>query len=486
MAQNLIVVLPELVLALLSVVVLLIDIFSESRSRLRQTAGLAMMAVVLTLAVCIALWGKNLSGYNGIVRLDSMGLLLSMVCLVSAGATILLASDYLRQIGSEKTEFFLLILLSTVGMMVMVKAGELLTLFIGLETLSIPLYVLAGFRRQEPRSQEAALKYFLMGAFASGFLLYGIALTYAATGTTIFSELRHSTSTEAIAGSPILLAGLGLMLVGFAFKLALVPFHMWAPDVYEGSPTPVTAFMSTGVKVAAFGALVRLLGGGLASLQEGWGTALWMLAALSILFGNILALKQNNLKRLLAYSSIAHAGYILVGVVAYHSLPTAFGPWAVSYYLAAYVVMNLGAFGVLILVQSRPGGAEKLEDLRGLSQSHPLVALCMTFFLLSLAGMPPFWGFVAKFYVFGAAIQAGRYYLAIIGVLGSLISIFYYLRIIVEMYMSEPTEPEPKLSSSLAVRVTVGAAALLTLLGGLFSSGLADAARDAIRMLITP
>jgi NADH-quinone oxidoreductase subunit N len=259
---------------------------------------------------------------------------------------------------------------------------------------------------------------------------------------------------------------------------------MWAPDVYEGAPTPVTAFMAAGVKVAAVGALMRVLGSGLLGIQATWGMALYPLAVLSIAVGNIMALNQDNLKRMLAYSSIAHVGYILVGLVAFQRGPVTFGAWAVLFYLASYVCMTLGAFGVLLLVQPRPDGSERVRDLAGLGSSHPLVALCMTIFLLSLAGIPPLWGFIAKFYVFGAALQRGLYGLVLIAILGSLLSVFYYLRVIVEMYMTSGSADPPRLSSSLALRTVVGLAALLTVLGGVFPTWLADVTRKAFASLL--
>jgi NADH-quinone oxidoreductase subunit N len=484
MAQNLLVVLPELTLVVMAAVVLLIDVFSEVRESTSQTANLSLVAVLVSMAVCVVLWGRSLAGFSDTVRLDSYGLFLGLLCLSATGGAILLSADTRRDLGIHHGEYSVLLLLSTVGMLVMVKSTDLIAIFLGLETLSIPLYILAGFRKDDPASTEASLKYFLMGAVASGFLLYGIALTYAALGSTNLDAIPAALAKNGVQNNGLLLAAIALMLVGFGFKLAVVPFHMWAPDVYEGSPTAVTAFMAAGVKVAAIGALMRVLGSGLFTLQKSWGMALWILATFSILFGNILALTQDNMKRLLAYSSIAHVGYILVGVMAFQRGAVAFSSWSVLFYLASYVVVTLGAFGVLLLVRPRPGGAETVSDLVGLDRSHPLVALCMAIFLLSLAGIPPLWGFVAKFYVFGTALQRELYYLVIIAVLGSLISVFYYLRVIVAMYMAPASDVEHPLSESLALRAVVGAAAILTVLGGLFPTWLADHARTAFASLL--
>jgi NADH-quinone oxidoreductase subunit N len=484
MAENLLVVLPELTLVVMAAVVLLVDVFSEVEEPSMQTTGLSVLGLLIAAAVCVFLWGKSLSGFSGTVRLDSFGLMLGVLCLVSAVGAILLSTDSVPALGRQHGEYYVLMMLSTVGMLVMVKSTDLVGIFIGLETLSIPLYVLAGYRKHEELSLEASLKYFLMGAVASAFLLYGIALTYAALGTTKLDVVRLSLATFELKDNGLLLAAMGLMLVGFGFKLATVPFHMWAPDVYEGAPTPVTAFMAAGVKVAAVGALMRVLGWGFVSVQPSWAMALWILAAFSITFGNILALTQDNLKRLLAYSSIAHVGYILVGVIAFQRGAAAFGPWSVLFYLAAYVVTTLGAFGVLLLVRPRPDGAERISDLAGLDKSHPLVALCMTLFLLSLAGMPPLWGFLSKFYVFGAALQRELYALVIIAVLGSLVSVFYYVRVIVEMYMAPGSEAPVPLSPSPAIRAVVGVCAALTVLGGLFPSFVTGLARQAAAALL--
>jgi NADH-quinone oxidoreductase subunit N len=484
MAQNLLVVLPELTLVAMAVVVLLIDVYSEVEESATQTAGLSLVGVLVAMAVCLFLWDRKLSGFSGTVKLDAYGLFLSLLCLGSAAAAILLSADTPRHLGLIHGEYFVLLLLSTAGMMVMVKGTDLITIFLGLETLSIPLYVLAGYRKQDPASTEASLKYFLMGAVASGFLLYGIALTYAALGTTQLDGIREALFRTEAKSHGLLLAAVALMLVGFGFKMAVVPFHMWAPDVYEGAPTPVTAFMAAGVKVAAVGSLMRVLGDSLFSLQQAWATALWILAIFSILFGNILALTQENLKRMLAYSSIAHVGYILLGLLAFQRGAVAFASWSVLFYLASYVVMTVGAFGVLLLVQPRPGGAESVSDLAGLDRSHPLVAVSMAVFLLSLTGIPPLWGFVAKFYVFGTALQRDFYWLVLVAVIGSLISVFYYLRVIVAMFMAPADTAPPPLSESLALRAVVGLAAILTVLGGLFPTWLADHARTAFANLL--
>jgi len=315
-----------------------------------------------------------------------------------------------------------------------VSSADLIVLFLGLEVLSLALYILAGFIRGWTPGQESALKYFILGSFSLGFLVYGTALVYGATGTTSFAKLSQQLANAAILDSPVLLVGVGLLLVGFAFKLAFVPFHMWKPDVYEGAPTAVTAFMAVGTKAAIFAALVRLLATALPALQPQWGVILWALAMLTMVVGNIAAIAQSNIKRMLAYSSIAHAGYVLVAVVA----SNAAGWMGAVFYLAAYTFMNLGAFAV---VAAWGEGAEKnldLGDYAGLAARKPLLAAAMATFMLALAGVPPTAGFMAKLYVFSAAVQGGLIDLALVGVLTSAIAAYYYLRVIVIMYMREP------------------------------------------------
>jgi NADH-quinone oxidoreductase subunit N len=370
------------------------------------------------------------------------------------------------------------VLFSTLGMMLMASGGDLVVIFLGLETLSLALYTLCGFRRAELRSNESALKYLLLGAFASGFFLYGIALIYGATGTTVLRRVAAFLADGKSHG-PLLVIGGGLLLVGFGFKVASVPFHMWTPDVYEGAPTSVTAFMIAGTKAAAFAAFLRVFLLALPTLHMQWSAAIWVLAVLTMTLGNLVALVQNNVKRMLAYSSIAHAGYVLVAVVAGGSS----GASSVLFYLVAYALMNLGAFAAIIALQGHGQELLFLGDYAGLGFRRPALAACMALFMFSLAGIPPTAGFMGKLYIFSAALEAHYPVLAVIGVLNSVVSVYFYLRLIVIMYMTEPaTERLPVPRSAPAV-LAVGMSALGTLQIGLFPARLLDLARQSIAAL---
>jgi NADH-quinone oxidoreductase subunit N len=413
--------------------------------------------------------------------------------LTTAALAILLSIEYTARIGLAQGEYYTLLLLSAAGMMLMAAAVNLMTIFLALEILSIALYVLVGLNRAERRSAEAALKYLLLGAFASGFLVYGMALIYGQTGTTSLAGLRDLISSLSGPFPTLLMVGLGLMIVGFGFKVALVPFHMWAPDAYQGAPTSVTAFMSVGAKVAGFAALGRVVlyafdpagSSTLASSQPGdWVWVLAILSALTMTVGNLAALRQTNLKRLLAYSSIAHAGYLLVGVAAGSSL----GASAVLFYLLAYTLMNVGAFAVVIAVGRWDTTTEKdvtLDSLAGLAYRKRWLAAAMALFMLSLAGVPPLIGFLAKFYIFSAAVQAGLTWLAVIGVINSVVSAYYYLRVVAMMFMHEGQPAAAQgMPVCVALQVGVGIAAVGIVAWGLWPGPLLDLARLAATALL--
>jgi NADH-quinone oxidoreductase subunit N len=481
---NVLIIAPEVVVLATALLVMIVDLFlpREQKSRL---AWPSLVGVLLAAVLSYAIWdgpaGLTVEGGDPIlqnmVAADGYALFLNLVILAAAALAILFSAEYANRMDLAQGEYYALLLLSTTGMMLMAASVNLMTIFLALEILSIALYVLVGLNRAELRSAEAALKYFLLGAFASGFLLYGMALIYGQAGTTSLAGLRDYASSLGGQFPPLLMVGLGLMIVGFGFKVALVPFQMWTPDAYEGAPTSVTAFMSVGAKAAGFAALGRVLLYAFGDLSGDWVWVLAVLSALTMTVGNLAALRQANLKRMLAYSSIAHAGYLLVGVAAGNPLGTS----GVLFYLFSYAFMNVGAFAVLIAVgrfDHAMEGGETLDDLAGLAARKPGLALVMALFMLSLAGVPPLVGFLAKFYVFSAAVQANLTWLAIFGVVNSVVSAYYYLRVIVVMYMQEgklaDEVPEPL---CLALQVGVGVAALAIVVLGLWPAPILDLAR---------
>jgi NADH-quinone oxidoreductase subunit N len=477
---NFLVVAPEIVVLVTALLVMIVDLFlaKEQKGRL---AWLSLVGVLAAAGLSYYIWDGTDPALQNMLVADGYALFLNLVILTAAALAILFSVEYTARTGLALGEYYTLLLLSTAGMMLMAAAINLMTLFLALEILSIALYVLVGLNRAELRSAEAALKYFLLGAFASGFLLYGMALIYGQAGTTALDGIRDHVASLGGEFPALLAVGLGLMIVGFGFKVALVPFQMWTPDAYQGAPTSVTAFMSVGAKAAGFAALGRVVlyafgdpAPGL-SLYGEWVWVLAVLAALTMTVGNLAALRQSNLKRMLAYSSIAHAGYILVGLAAGNELGTS----AVLFYLFAYAFMNVGAFAILIAVgrfESSTEGGETLDDFAGLGARRPGLAAAMTLFMLSLAGVPPLAGFLAKLNVFSAAVQAGLVWLAVIGVINSVVSAYYYLRVVVFMYMKEgaPAEAAPL---CLALQVGVGIAAVAIVVLGLWPGPILDLAR---------
>ena len=437
---------------------LLVDLFIP-RNRKGVTALLAALGLALTLGFTLTQVGQQGTGFHDMVVLDGFAVFVNALLLVSGLLGVALAYGYLKRMGLERGEYYTLLLFSVVGMMLMAQAADLIVVFLSLELLSIPLYVLAAFARTRADSEEAGLKYFLLGAFATGFVVYGTALIFGATSTTsIYGIVQAASSSPP---SLLLTIGAALLLVGFGFKVAAVPFHMWTPDVYQGAPTAVTAFMSSGAKIAGFAALLRVFATAFPSLAPNMTDVLWALAALTMIVGNLIAIAQTDIKRLLAYSSIAHAGYILMAFVPYGNkevLPVSVA--AGLFYLASYVVTNFGAWSVVMALEKAEGAGLAIEDYAGLGRKHPALAAAMTVFMLSLIGLPPTIGLVGKFYLFRAVIAGGFTGLAIIGVLASLISAYYYLRVVVVMYMrdGEPTttrEPWLNITTALTAIVAV-------------------------------
>jgi NADH-quinone oxidoreductase subunit N len=460
---------PELVVAAAALLTLLGDVFTGGS---RARAVWLLVALVGLGWAAGTVWRAGEGAFSALYARDGLANALQLVGLAVAAGGLLLARDYLTRTGLDRGEYYALVLLSTLGAMLMVASQDLLFLFVALETLSVPLYVLAGFARDSHRSQEASLKYFLLGSFASALLLYGVALVYGATGSTGLPRLAGAD------GSFPLLVGLGLVVVGLGFKAAVVPFHAWAPDVYEGAPVPAVAFMSVLAKVGAVGALVRVLPLTVPHLLPAWQPLLAALSAATMVVGNLAALRQTNLKRMLAYSSVSHAGYLLVGVAA----GNAAGVWSAVYYLAAYAAMNLGAFGVLTFLERAGVEADEVEDLRGLADRSPALAAAFAVFMASLTGLPPTAGFVGKFYLFTAALQGGLLWLAVVGVVTSVVSVAYYLRAAYAAYLG-PGRAGVRLRPGPWAGVGLGLSAAATLLFGVLPGPLTTWAQRVAALL---
>jgi NADH-quinone oxidoreductase subunit N len=471
------IIMPEIILAAFGLLVLLLGVFSSSRGEKDHLGYVSLVGVILALIFSFRLFGSFQSGFSGMVVADNYAVFFKVVFGIICLLTILISIGYTRQQGIAMGEYYVLVLFSTVGMMLMAAGTNLLTIFLGLETMSISIYVLAGIKRTDPRSVESAMKYFILGAFATGFFLYGVALVYGATGSFNLKEIASFLSASGSAGrTPLVIIGIGLLTIGFGFKVAAVPFHMWTPDVYEGAPTSITAFMATGIKAAAFAGLVRVFYSALGGFQPDWIAIMWLLSVATMTVGNIVAIAQSNIKRMLAYSSIAHAGYILVAFTAGNELGTS----SILYYLLAYAFMNIGAFAIVILLGRKGEENILISDYAGIGFKYPLLAASMTIFMLSMAGIPPLAGFMGKFYIFSAAVKAKLYWLAIIGVLNSALSVYYYLRVTVVMYFREAEKDMTGLTFSPAgvIGVIIAVAGVLYL--GIFPSSVLALARASI------
>jgi NADH-quinone oxidoreductase subunit N len=466
---------PLLTLVGWACLLLLIDLFIP-KGRKSITAVLAAVGLVAALILTVTRMGETAEAFSGMFVQDGFSTTLQILFLSIGLVAIAQANDYLRRRGIEQGEYYTLLLFTISGMMLMASAGDLIVVFLALELLSIPLYILAGFARPEIPSEEAALKYFLLGAFASGFVVYGIALVFGATGTTALEGVVKAASAG-VALPWLLLVGAGMILVGLGFKVAAVPFHMWTPDVYHGAPATVTAFMSVGAKAGGFAALLRVFISAFPTTAQTWGPAAMWIAALTMAWGNIAAIAQSNLKRMLAFSSIAHAGYILMSLPA--ASTQAVAPEAVRaalFYLLGYAITNLGAWGVVVALENSEGGGVDIDDLAGLGAKRPVMAVAMALFMLSLTGVPPTVGFIGKFYVFRAALEANLIWLALVGVVTSLISAYYYLRVIVVMYMQVG---EPVTRSEVWLNATIWLTALGTFVFGVMPAPLLSLSSQA-------
>lgn len=462
--SDLVSVAPLTLLFLLSLTVLTVEALTRKGENI--SFWVTVIGLVETIFLAASMSKTPSTVFSNMVAIGGLGWFFTMLFCIAALFTVVLARPYLERLNIHHGEYYVLILFATIGMVLMPLSADLIVLFLGLELMSISLYVLAGFMRRRLKSNESGLKYFLLGAFASGFLLYGIALLYGVTGTTNIAYLIDN--FDSVSSSVLFWVGVGLVLVGFSFKVAAVPFHMWVPDVYEGAPTTSTALMSTGSKAAAFAAFLIVFGH-MVDQTVRLTTILSLLAAASMVLGNIVALSQSNLKRMLAYSSIAHAGYILTGLAAGNAL----GLQGVMFYLAVYTMMNLGAFGVVSLLEQEDEKNLTYDDYTGLSTRNPFLSMLMGVFMFSLAGIPPFGGFFAKYYVFAAAVDADLTWLAIVGVLTSLVGVYYYLRLVVVMYFGESVAAGSQPVSPIGMVSVVAAAVFVIWFGVLPSTVLA-------------
>ena len=485
--QDLLAILPELVVIGTACLILVLDpILADSKKDLLAWLTLA------ALAICLGLTSSQLMGrqyaFSDLVVIDAYGAFWKLLLYIVTGLTVLLSLAYLKAERLNIGEYYGFILLSLVGMMVMVSAADLLTIYLGTELMSLSLYVMAGLKRTEARSLEASAKYFVLGAFSSGILLYGISLLFGLAGSTRLSVIAEAIAAQGT-GNPLLSLALVLLTVGFGFKLAVVPFHMWTPDVYQGAPTSVTAFMAVASKAASFGAFLRVFVEGLGGVSADWSILFTVICLATLALGNLVAIVQTNIKRMLAYSSIAHAGYALIGVVVagrQGGMAASNGLASVLLYIAIYSFMTLGAFALVGMLRKDGQESDNIEDYAGLAKREPLGAFFMLVFLVSLAGIPPTAGFIGKFYIFMAAVNGGMAWLAVVAVIFAAISAFYYLRIVMVMYMRDPEglpQSQSQFETSPALSFVLACALAGVVLLGLFPNGLWSMATHAAPLL---
>ena len=467
-------VVPMLLVTLAGIAAMMAEAFRDPNERM-AIAPLGAIGLAGAGLSTVFLWNHNATSY-GVVLADNFGLFVTGILVVVGLLSLALSGPTVARERLPQGEYYALMLFATAGMMLMAMATDLLVIFLALEVLSLAVYVLTGIRRDSPTATEAAFKYFLLGAFASAFFLYGIAFTYGVTGSTHLDRIASVFAARGGAPTAMQLLAIGLVLVGFAFKVSAVPFHMWTPDAYEGAAPPVTGFMSTGVKAAAFAAFARVFLGAFQPLRGEWVTILWVVAAATMILGTVVGVAQTSVKRMLAYSSIAHGGYLLVALLSGNDV----GKGALLFYLLSYAVTNLGAFGVIALLDNVDRPNDQIRDYAGLWNEHPWLAGLMTMFLLSLGGFPPMAGFIAKWYVFSAAIRGGFVWLAVIGVLTSVISVFFYLRVVVMMYMTTTDSPARFPAVPRIAGAALAVSAILILYLGLLPARVLDWAAHAI------
>ncbi|UCD40984.1 MAG: NADH-quinone oxidoreductase subunit N [Chloroflexota bacterium] len=475
LTANLAKILPLSIIILWACVLLLVDLFIP-KDRKAWTAILAAIGMLVAIGFSIAETGVDTEAFGGMLAIDGFSQFLTILVLSSGLVAVMLSYDYLTRLGIQRGEYYVLLMFSISGMMLMAMAADLIVIFLALELLSIPLYVLAGFARPRTDSEEAAIKYFLLGAFASGFVVYGVAIVFGATGYTGLTDILQTIQSGSI-DLNLLAIGAALILVGLGFKVAAVPFHMWTPDVYQGAPSSVTAFMAVGAKIGGFAALMRIFVTSFGVLAMDFTAVLWGMAALTMILGNVVAIAQKNIKRMLAYSSIAQAGYILMGLVPYGQDDVIGDAIAAALlYLIAYAFMSFAAWAVVITLEKAEGKGLELSDYAGMGRKYPVLAAIMTVSMLSFTGIPPTLGFVGKFYLFRSVVDGGFVWLAIIGVLTSLVSAYYYLRVVIYMYMQEG---EPVAQRDNWVYLTAGLTGIGMIILGIFSLPLLNWAYQA-------
>jgi NADH-quinone oxidoreductase subunit N len=488
-------ILPEIILAISACAIFVMEPFIPKEKR-NIMAYFSLGALILSAFSLLLFCGKNISAFNGMIVVDAYAIAFKAILVFSAIVVVLMSFDYVKIEKIFLGEYYGLILFATMGMMFLPSASDLLSFYLALELMSVSFYILAAFMRKDPKSLEAGIKYFLAGIFTSGLILYGIAFLYGLTGTTHLGSIRAILSTTqplaghvapaghvALAGAapfsnPMLIFALILLIAGFGFKIAAVPFHMWAPDVYEGAPTPITAFLSVGSKLATIAAMLRVFVFGLSFSYPDWWQYLWIIAVLTMTLGNVAALVQTNFKRLLAYSSIGHTGYLLMGLIVKSELGLA----GIFIHSVAYLLMTLGAFIMIVLVCKSESRGDQIKDLRGLGRTYPVVGFAFILFALSLIGIPPTAGFIGKLLLFGAAIKGQFYWLAVIGILNSVISLYYYFKVASVMFMEDAPE-QLTLSFSMPLKVSLIALSAGTLLIGLYPEPLIRGALSSVKVL---
>ncbi|MBI5417269.1 NADH-quinone oxidoreductase subunit N [Candidatus Poribacteria bacterium] len=477
-STDLLAILPEILLSVLAMTILLVDVFTNDKEDKITAFIMAIASIAIAGWATFGLFNKNITVFHDMFIVDPFSNVLKVVFYVSTLMSILVSKRNLMLEKVNQGEFYVLILFATVGMMVVASAVDLIMVFLGIELMSLALYILAGFIRRDIKSNEAALKYFILGSLATGIMIYGISWLYGYTGSTnlyVIGKFLQNNGNYSFS----LIIGLVFIMAGFCFKISVVPFHLWTPDVYEGSLTSVTAFMSVGPKVAGFAALIRFLIISMDGLKADWAVILAVLAILTMSFSNVVAILQSNMKRMLAYSSIAHTGYIVIGLVAASREPE-LGIQSTIFYFLIYALMNIGAFAVVILISNEKTMEDKIENFAGLAQTSPLYAFLMTIFLLSLAGIPPTVGFVGKFYLFMAAVKAKFTWVAIIGALNSVVSVYYYAKVIIKMYFYPPNDETKEPGFSRPLVYTIGVAVILVIFLGIYPEPVLNFAKSGV------